>query len=486
VILRGKMRRLTRPVSVLLFLSALVIVLLAGSSVLSIPEGASEKETTRLSTGIDINSPPHINISKSVSVDEIWQKNDLRSPRNTTVYLNLSGEGNPAVNFNSQDVIFTIDCSASMDQADPAFLRRDAAKNYVNKLIPPDRAAVIKFSDNAQVINGHHLSDNYEQVLDDLNYLSNTGQTNFNAAIQGMNNEFIQYSDEDNVRIGILLTDGKPEPPETNVTWDVLNESINNNITIYTIGLYRFGSDSLLDEELLKWVAAKTEGEYFRANTPNDLIAIYTKISERFRNYTAGYDPDPTDDEPMVRDVVPRGFYIDNMSFSREPDAYYLGVANLTVLEWNISEIKIGETVILSYNVSSDLYGLVNLHPYGIPRVVYYLEEGNEENRFEVPFQRVKVWVLSSLGTVLVPPPPPGPPPPTPPPPPPGGYPIPITTPASPTLIPMAPPTGLPAAATPVVFPVEYLIAGFVGLGIIERMRLKRLLVAKQKVAVGT
>jgi hypothetical protein len=467
-------------------IAALVLILLVGRTALAPSvESVMIEGDSRLSTGIDISSPPHLNITKSVSHNEIWQRGDFRSPTNTTVFLNVSGEGNPAINFNSQDVIFTIDCSSSMDQADPAYLRRDAAKNYVNKLIPPDRAAVIKFSDTAELVDGHHLSSDYDQITGDLNKITNQGQTNFQAAFQKMNEEFINYGG-DNSRICILLTDGKPEPPSTNITIDVLNESIANNITIYTIGLYKFGSATLLDEDLLKWVAAQTDGEYFRANTPNDLVAIYNKIADRFRNYTAGYDKNVLDNEPMVRDVLLPGFYVDNNSYSRKPDAVYLGEANITIMEWNVSEISIGQTVLISYNISSDLYGHVSLHPYTFARVVYYLEEGDEEKRFEVPFRPVSIWVKSSLGTALVPPPPPGPPPPAPPPPPPGGYPIPITTPASPTVIPLAPPTGLPAAATPVVFPVEYLIAGFVGLGIIERMKLKKLLVAKQKVAVGT
>ena len=61
-----------------------------------------------------------------------------------------------------------------------------------------------------------------------------------------------------------------------------------------------------------------------------------------------------------------------------------------------------------------------------------------------------------------------------------------VPSPASPTVIPLSAPAGLPTAATPTVFPVEYFIAGFVGLGIIERLKLKKRLISRQKVAVGT
>lgn len=439
-------------------------------------------EDTRYDTGIDLGSPPHIEVTKSVDTDEIWQKNDYRSPRNTTVRLAISGEGNPAIDFNSQDVVFTIDCSTSMNQADPTYMRRDAAKSYVNELIPPDRAAVISFSDSAKLVGGHHLSSDYESITLDLNELENGGQTNFTAAIELTNREFAEHGYANRTQVCILLTDGKPEPLETNVTLDVINETIGMNVTIYTIGLYSFGSSSRIDEDLLRWIARKTGGEYFIARRPTDLISIYDRIAERFRNYTAGYDPDILDGEPMVRDVVAPGFIIDHASFSREPDAIYSRGENLTVLEWNISRMEIGQNINISYNLSSTLHGRASLHPLGIPRMMYYLGE----DRYEVFFPALSVMVLSSVGDLVVPPPPPPPPPPVPPPPPPGGYPIPITSPVPPTVVPLTTPTGLPAAATPTVLPVEYFIAGFVGLGILERINLKKRLVSRQKVAVGT
>ena len=432
--------------------------------------------------GIDPASPPHLNATKSVSNVELWQEKDYRSPRNTTVFLNISGSGNPAINFNSQSVVVTIDVSTSMNQADPSYLRRAAAINYVEQLIAPDKAAVVQFADHAKLMGDHHLSSAYTQVIADLNSITNQGQTNFTDAIETTNRELIDHAGQDTVKICILLTDGKPEPITTNVTEAVLNETVNNNITIYTIGLYKFGSSTQLDEGLLRYIATRTGGEYYFAQKPTDLMAIYDKIAARFRNYTAGYDPDLTDSEPLVRDIVPPGFDIANNSYNLKPSARYLGAENMTVLEWNISRIMIGETVTITYNISSSLFGQVSLHPYGMARVRYWV--GQTEH--EVPFNQVSVWVLSSIGSVLVPPPPPPPPHPAPPPPPPGGYPIPITTPASPTMVPLSPPTGIPAAANPIIFPVEYLVAGFIGLGVIERLKIRKLLKTRQKVAVGT
>ena len=440
----------------------------------------------RAATGIDLDSPPHLVAGKSISRDEIWREGDERGPQNATVRLEVSGEGNPAIDFNSQDVIFTIDCSMSMNLADPDYLRRDAAKNYVEELIAPDRAAVIKFSDSAELVGGHHLSSDYEQVMADLNEIDNRGQTNFTDAVQLTNSEFINYGDENKSRINILLTDGKPEPPATNITMDVMNESIENNITIYTIGLYEFGSSSRIDEELLGWMARMTGGEYFVAKTPNDLVAIYEKIAMRFRNYTAGYDPDIHDSEPMIRDVLGDGFHADQNSFSRYPDAMYRTTENLTIMEWNITNVTIGEKIYISYNISSSLHDLnVSIHPRDSARVLYHVGD-DEHIEF---FSMITLNIKSSkppINLIIPPGPPPMPGPPPPPPPPPGGYPIVVTSPAPPTVIPLSAPTGLPAAAAPAVLPVEYFIAGFVGLGILDRLKLKKRLISRQKVAVGT
>ena len=453
---------------------------------LEIAENPVEGPRQRTDAGIDVNSPPHLVVDKSVSIDEIWQKDDERGPKNATVNLEISGAGNPAIDFNSQDVVFTVDSSTSMNDADTDFLRLEAAKNYTEHLLAPDRAAVVRFYGNAELVGGHHLSSDYDRVMSDLSDWDNQDGTNFNAAIQLMNAEFLNYGEENKSWVCILLTDGKPEPLSTNITTDVLNETIALNITIHTIGLYQDRSSSLVDEELLKWIANMTGGEYFIAKTANDLQPIYENIAMRFRNYTAGYDPDVNDSEPMIRDVLYNDFYIDQNSFTRYPDAMYGTEDNLTVMEWNISKVSIGDKILISYNISSNLIDSnVSLHPPNSARVVYNVRD-DEHQEF---FSTVTLTIKSSkppLEWMIPPSPPPMPGPPPPPPPPPGGSPVVVINPAPPTVIPLSAPTGLPAAATPVVFPVEYFIAGFVGLGIIERLKLKKRLISRQKVAVGT
>ena len=71
-----------------------------------------------------------------------------------TLNLSVTGAGHPTLNWTSQDVVLVIDSSGSMAWNDPLDLRIDAAKNYVDKLKPDDRAAVVDMDDSATLLQG--------------------------------------------------------------------------------------------------------------------------------------------------------------------------------------------------------------------------------------------------------------------------------------------------------------------------------------------
>ena len=85
----------------------------------------------------------------------------------------------------------------------------------------------------------------------------------------------------------VLLSDGQNNqfPPPL----DVLDEAVSRGVRIYTIGLgsptgaiVRLQGRSVrtvLDEATLKKVAELTEGEYFNANTEQDLTAVYENLT---------------------------------------------------------------------------------------------------------------------------------------------------------------------------------------------------------------
>jgi hypothetical protein len=422
--------------------------------------------------------PAQLEIDLTSKLSQIFVSGSGLNPNSTRVTVTVRGVGYPGVEYNPQDTVFVMDNSDSMDESDNEYKRVEALRIYLDTMLPPDdRAAIVKFSNNAELVKNHHLTSNYSQILSDLSELwHTTGLTNLEAAVATANQELIEYGDSENkTLVEILLTDGRPEPPENNVTMNTIKQAIDNNIKIYTIGL---GDDH--DAKLLRWIANLTGGKYYFASEASELIAIYNDISDQFHNYTAGSDPDPLDDDPLIRIVLPTWTKYVKGSFSIPPD--YIGSypGGSTKLEWNVSHIAIGETWTVSYNVTSTSAGEVEISVHTHSRVKYKTQAGIEKTLW---FDKLAINVLPKSIRFV-----PGAPPPPPLPPttfPVSGFPVPAATPAGQVPIIMQPAMPVSAGATTAAVPVEYLIGGFVGLGIAERLKQRRLVKSRQKVAIG-
>ena len=95
------------------------------------------------------NDPAKLEISKTISHKQIYVSNSGLYPSHSTVTLTVSGVGYPGIEFNPQDTVFIMDNSDSMDENDNEFKRVEALKLYLEKMVTPDRAAIVKFSNNA-------------------------------------------------------------------------------------------------------------------------------------------------------------------------------------------------------------------------------------------------------------------------------------------------------------------------------------------------
>lgn len=425
------------------------------------------------------SNPPRLEIDKSINRDQIFINGSGVTPEEATVTITVNGLGFPGVEFNAQDTVFIMDNSDSMDENDNEFRRLEALQLYLQKMIAPeDRAAIVKFSAGAELINNHHLTSNYTQIIEDLPELWHTsGLTNLGAAVALANQELIAYGDKNKVLVEILLTDGRPEPPENNVTIDIINDAVENNIEIYTVGL-----GEAHDAGLLKWIARQTGGKYYYAKNASELIDIYNDISNQFRNFTAGSDPDLKDSEPLIRDVIPTWITFDPNSFTKKPDYIGAYLGGTTKIEWNVSKISIGETWSVSYNISSTTIGdAVAITVYGHARVRYFTQERIYQ---QLLFDDDYIIVLPGYGRLLPGPPIPPPPAPPPPPPPASGFPIPVAPSSTPVPLPIQPSIYVPAG-TPAAIPAEAVFAGFLTLGVADRIRQRRILKTRQKVAIG-
>lgn len=177
------------------------------------------------------------------------------------------------------DLTFSMDSSGSMEWNDPHSLRLIAAKNFVDALLPNDRAAVVDFDSRARLIQS--LTEDKEQVKKAIDKIDSSGGTNIADSIKVSNLELITNGRDNSEKVIILLTDG-----ESNYLrgWEehYAKEAATNNIVIYTVGL----GDSI-DSNLLTKIAEMTGGKYYPVKASEELLEVFKKIQRE-----TGFDED--------------------------------------------------------------------------------------------------------------------------------------------------------------------------------------------------
>ncbi len=408
----------------------------------------------------------------SLSDTNIWRSSSENSPNSTSVTLVISGGGSKGITLAPQDVVFLMDHSGSLGTYDPQVLRILATHRYTDNMIAPfDRAAVIKFDSIATRFN--HLTFAYAQVHADLEALAMTepqGQTNFQEAFNEATVELVAHGLEGNQKVIIFFTDGTPDPPEKNVTLSQMDVLVSNGIRVYTIGL-----GPMVDEPLLSWIAQYTGGRYFKAETAEELVSIYLKISDQFYDYMAGQNCTVVADlDDDLEYVGGSSNIIENFTAQKYDGSWSLF--------WRIEDITIGENWSVTFNISS-LKGEGKILVFTGSSKVDYVDWKGENRTLGLP--ETYVTVIRGLPPPLPPPPPPPPPAAIAPVPPPPSVPVvapsvnvaPVIT-ATPNITPVT--IGQTASV-----PVEYMLAGLAALGMAERVKLRKKIAEKQKVSVG-
>ena len=318
----------------------------------------------------------------------IWRSDAPPSyqPKRTILTLQVKGRGMYLTKPHNQDIIFLMDSTGSMMSNDPAGLRLQAAKHYVDLLQLPDRAAVVDFDTTTKLANGHHLSSDYAQVKLDIDTIDSSGNTDLVGPIRLGVDEHVAYGDASHVWGQILLTDGEDTSGHTDA--QILAEAQrakDNNIIIFTVGLGSWVQDQLLTD-----IATLTGGNYLKAQTASDLDSIFMQIAGQMKSI-AGYDNDVTDDVPMINVFLPS--YISYVPGSGNPAPAYLGAyGGMTNLQWNVSSLRINETWTAVITVTSSLEG-TGLPPLALPesRVTYFRYD---DTQVYFPFLPAQIDVL--------------------------------------------------------------------------------------------
>lgn len=214
-------------------------------------------------------------------------------------------------------VILTIDVSGSMraDDLKPSRIEaaKAAARTFVEKQPSNVRIGVVSFSDNASIVQAPTIDR--EAVFAAINRLVNQRATGIGRGIltsldaifeepgakpTPFSRDYLTLSEPTPTptplprgtfapAIIVLLSDGVSNsgPPPL----DVVGQAANRGVRIYTVGVgspegtvLRFDGRSIrvrLDEETLKRIAEKTDGDYFKAESETDLSNIYENLSTR-------------------------------------------------------------------------------------------------------------------------------------------------------------------------------------------------------------
>ena len=176
--------------------------------------------------------------------------------------------GSPGTDIVLLDLALVLDSSGSMAWNDPTGLRRTAAKNFVDALLPQDRAAVVDFDFDATVQQG--LTSDKPAVKAAIDRVDDSGGTNIAAGVSAGNQVLLANGDPSRARMMILLTDGEGyyDPYLT-------AQAAQAGITIYTIGL-----GSSVDTALLSGIAAATGGRFHAVATAEQLPEVFRRIAE--------------------------------------------------------------------------------------------------------------------------------------------------------------------------------------------------------------
>ncbi len=165
------------------------------------------------------------------------------------------------------EVVLLIDESGSMSSSDPSGIRKDVAKELVDKIGTSDKAAVVGFDSYVRVIADFTSDKDVLKSAIDSVYAS--GGTYMYDGIDTSLNLFGEKNGT--TRYIVLLTDGD----SMDYASGYATVAAEKGVSIYTVGL-----GSYVNEMELQGIADATGGKYYFAETPEDLVGVYEEITE--------------------------------------------------------------------------------------------------------------------------------------------------------------------------------------------------------------
>ena len=193
------------------------------------------------------------------------------------------------------DIALVLDNSGSMQKNDPQFLTREVVTNFMGGFVKNSRIAMIIFDQEAKLVEpladltGLMARANFLKSLDQVNYKGLFSDSP--AAIERAVYELKLNGRSNASKVIILLTDGIVDTGNKvqdfeRTKWlkeDLTEECRNAGIRIFGIAF-----TEKADFSLIQTLAFKTEGEYLRAYTVEDIQKVFDKISSLISRLPSG------------------------------------------------------------------------------------------------------------------------------------------------------------------------------------------------------
>ena len=183
------------------------------------------------------------------------------------------------------NVVVMLDTSGSMTLT--IDLLKQAAEQFLLRLLPEDRGRVGAFNDKIQ-FNARWSSDRDQMITDAKNLDFGNGTRLWDAAGASLD----ELKNIDGRKVILLFTDGDDTESKMRLS-AVLDRARAEEVMIYAIGLEsKFLGTTTKPDGGLRKIAEETGGGYFELKRATDLAPTFTKVAQELHSqYVIGFAP---------------------------------------------------------------------------------------------------------------------------------------------------------------------------------------------------
>ncbi len=184
------------------------------------------------------------------------------------------------------NVVVMLDTSGSMTLT--IELLKQAAEQFLIRLLPEDKARVGAFNDKIQF--NAQWTNNRDQLITDAKNLDYGNGTRLWDAVGASLDEL---KGVDGRKVILIFTDGDDTDSRTMRLGTVLDRARAEEVMIYAIGLAsKFMGTTTKPDSGLRKIADETGGGYFELKRATDLAPTFTKVAQELHSqYVIGFTP---------------------------------------------------------------------------------------------------------------------------------------------------------------------------------------------------